>query len=381
MKARPNLGQRLLDFWTTLRELQRGSRGTARGDGSTLTPFARRFRASFRNLARWVEANLTRTTITGLENLPTQAPVIFAANHFSTYDAVLFMAHLPENTELVGPGDFKLLFPANILIPLAGIVRIKRAALDRDSLRLMSGALERGMNLALFPEGGTWEKRLEDVKPGAAYLSQQQNVPIVPISFGGTYNVWGKIIRLQRPRISIHFGEMLPPVVIEDRKRRAELLQAASLTLMQRIYEHLPPEDQARYDLMARQQFRADITYAPNRETTNADADFAVLAEVFSKPNLASPLWRNAKLPIVPLVKHGKFYPAAQFVVAAERLHTALTGEFSGYLNYRLGDDKAAQALDELTRLRELSLAAHHAGQAMRFGVGVKMLGNEANGM
>jgi hypothetical protein len=186
---------------------------------------------------------------------------------------------------------------------------------------------------------------------------------------------------LQRPRISIHFGEMLPPVVIEDRKRRAELLQAASLTLMQRIYEHLPPEDQARYDLMARQQFRADITYAPNRETTNADADFAVLAEVFSKPNLASPLWRNAKLPIVPLVKHGKFYPAAQFVVAAERLHTALTGEFSGYLNYRLGDDKAAQALDELTRLRELSLAAHHAGQAMRFGVGVKMLGNEANGM
>lgn len=368
MKAPLNFGQRLLDFWQTLRELQRGSRGT-KGDGTTLTPFALRFRGAFRGLARWVEANLTRTTITGLENLPTQSPVIFAANHFSTYDAVLFMAHLPENTELVGPGDFKLLFPANILIPLAGIVRIKRAALDRDSLKLMSSALERGMNLALFPEGGTWEKRLEDVKPGAAYLSQLQNVPIVPISFGGTYNVWGKIVRLQRPRITIHFGEMLPPVVIEDRKRRAELLQAASMTLMQRIYEHLPAEDQARYDLAARQQFHARLNAMPQPQSAAEQPDFAVLAEVFSKPNLASPLWRNAKLPLTPLVKHGKFYPAAQFVVAAERLHTALTGEFSGYLNYRLGDYKAARVLDELTHLRDLALAAHHAGQQLRFSV------------
>ena len=106
-----------------------------------LTPLQRRFRALGRRLARLVEAKLTQTVITGQENIPTQGPAIFAGNHASTYDAVLLIAHLPEATELVGPGDFKLLFPAEYLIELAGIVRIKRASLDRDSLRLMSSAL------------------------------------------------------------------------------------------------------------------------------------------------------------------------------------------------------------------------------------------------
>ncbi|MCA9905487.1 MAG: 1-acyl-sn-glycerol-3-phosphate acyltransferase, partial [Anaerolineae bacterium] len=226
---------------------------------SRLTPTQQRFRALGRRLARAVEAKLTRTTITGRENIPLHGPVIFAANHASTYDAVLFIAHLPEATELVGPGDFKLLFPAEHVIKLAGIVRIKRAALDRDSLRLMSGALEAGLNLALFPEGGTWEKRLEDVKPGVAYLSHTHHVPVVPISFGGTYQVWRKIMLLQNPEIHIHFGEPLPPVEIVDRKQRAQALHDYSLMLMRRIYEHLPTEDQARYDNAARARYHAEL--------------------------------------------------------------------------------------------------------------------------
>ncbi|MCL4248496.1 MAG: 1-acyl-sn-glycerol-3-phosphate acyltransferase [Anaerolineae bacterium] len=334
---------------------------------SRLTPAQRHFRAFGRRLTRFVEAWLTRTTITGSENIPLQGPVIFAGNHASTYDAVLIIAHLPEATELVGPGDFKLLFPAEHVIELAGIVRIKRATLDRDSLRLMSGALEAGLNLALFPEGGTWEKRLEDVKPGVAYLSHMHHVPVVPISFGGTYQVWRKLMLLQRPEIHIHFGEPLPPVEIVDRKQRAQALHDYSLMLMRHIYEHLPSEDQARYDNAARARYRAELVADAADTLSDRGMDFSVLAEFASKPNLISPLWRNARLPLKPLARHDRFYPAADFVIAAERLCSALNGEFAGYLNYRLGDEKAAQALDELDALQQFALDAHRSGHKLKF--------------
>jgi 1-acyl-sn-glycerol-3-phosphate acyltransferase len=363
--------KRLRQIWHDLRELQTGAKGAIKHGDERISPMARRFRGWFRRLARWVEHTLTRTRITGLENIPKERPLIFAANHASTYDAVLFMAHLPEDTELVGPGDFRLLFPANILVPLAGIVLIKRSTLDRESLRLMGSALEAGMNLALFPEGGTWEKRLDDVKQGVAYLSHLHNAPIVPISFGGTYHVWARIVRLQRPHITIHIGKPLPPVHIEDRKQRAETLQRTSLELMQAIYAHLPPADQHRYDIAARQQFHALLTAVPGGRPAGVSQgeqiDFVVLAELVSKPNLISPLWRNARLPLTPLLKHSTFYAAADFVVTAERLQSAFEGDFKGYLNYRLGDVKAATALQELAALRRIALAAHQQRQRLRF--------------
>jgi len=101
--------------------------------------------------------------------------------------------------------------------------------------------------------------------------------------------------------------------------------------------------------------------------TTHHFHDFPVLAELASKPNLASPLWRNARLPLKPLVQHSVYYPAADFVIVAERLQSAFSGAFAGYLNYRLGDEKAAAAMVELATLRDMALAAHHAGQRLRF--------------
>jgi 1-acyl-sn-glycerol-3-phosphate acyltransferase len=309
-------------------------------------PAVQRARAFFRWLAPILEALFTRTTISGVESIPITRPLIFAANHASTYDAVMLVAHMPADTELVGPGDFKLLFPADVLIGLAGIVRIKRAALDRDSLRLMGDALKAGKCLALFPEGGTWEKRLDDVKPGVAYLSQTHDATIVPVSFGGTYRVWGKILRLQRPHVTIHFGAPIPPVQIVDRKQRAEELRAASLRLMHAIYAHLPPADQARYDEAARQIFSGRIVGASEPATP-----YAVLAELASKPNLISPLLHNARLPLQPIAQISRSHSAADFMAALNALRTALNGEFSGYLNYRLGDHKAAQALSEIEQM------------------------------
>lgn len=299
-------------------------------------------RAVLRGVGRAALRLLTRTTVRGERALATPGPVIFAANHVSTFDAVLIFLLLPPDTVFVGPGDFPLEQPGEWLVNHLGLIRMKRGSLDRDGLKRMASVLKRGGRLALFPEGGTWEKPIDDVKSGVAYLSHVTGARIVPIGLGGTYCAWDTLLALRRPAISVRIGAPLPPVTVsESRHRRQDELQAAALALMARIYQLLTPETQARYDRYARVRYAGRLVFDPTRQQ-NPAVSFDALAELISKPNLFRPLHRIARLPVAPFLHPGRFYPLGTMRLAAESLLDAFAeGDFAGYLEYRLGEDKA----------------------------------------
>ncbi|RPI99248.1 MAG: 1-acyl-sn-glycerol-3-phosphate acyltransferase, partial [Chloroflexi bacterium] len=301
-------------------------------------------RRIFRLLGWLVVRTLTRTTITGREHLNTAGPVIFASNHTSTFDALLVITLLPTDTTFIGPGDFRLLWPANLVVKYAGLILMKRGSVDREGLKRMLDTLKGGGRLALFPDGGTWEKPIWDVKSGANYLSHATGARIVPMGFGGTYQIWMRILRLQFPRVTVRIGAPLPPTTVsEDRKRRPDDLQDAAVDLMRRIYDLLPPDTQAHYDRQARLEFSGALRFRPD-DRPAPDVPFAALAELVSKPNLFSPLYLNARLPVRPFVRAGRYVPAQQMKRAADALLAAFSaGDFAGYLEYRLGETKAAE--------------------------------------
>ena len=295
-----------------------------------------------RRVGRVALRALARVTIRGERALYTPGPVIYAANHVSTFDAMLFFLLLPPDTVFVGPGDFPLEQPGEWLVNRLGLIRMKRGSLDREGMKQMMAVLRRGGRLALFPEGGTWEKPIDDVKSGVAYLSHATGAAIVPIGFGGTYRAWDSLRALRRPAISVRIGAPLPPVrVSEDRHRRQDELQAASVALMKRIYDLLPLETQAHYDYFARVRYSGRLVFDPPRFPAPS-VSFDALAELVSKPNLFRPLHRVAKLPVAPFLHPGRFYPPGTMRLAAESLLNAFAeGDFAGYLEYRLGEDKA----------------------------------------
>lgn len=333
-------------------------------------------RIGLRLFAWIVERLLTRTTVTGLENVPHDGanPLIFAANHASTYDPVLLMLHIPVTVRPVGPGDFKLLWPASWVVEHLGVIRIQRGAADRESIKMMTEVLSSGQNLSLFPEGGTWEKRLDDVKPGVAYLSLATGARIIPVSIGGSYGVWRKIARLQRPKITLHFSPPMPPIQSPDRKQRGEMLHRASLDLMGIIYQHLPQEEQARYDLHARQQFSGQLEAIPATLDLADLPDFSVLAELVSKRNLFSPLHVNLQLPLGPLLNQHRFYSGLEVNDAVNALLDTFQTTLKDYLPYRMGNKKAAQALIELEALRQVSQQAMDQDVVLRFRPQVEVL-------
>jgi 1-acyl-sn-glycerol-3-phosphate acyltransferase len=317
----------------------------------------------FRGAGWLVVRLLTRTTITGREYLETGGPVIFAANHTSTFDALLLITLLPPDTTFIGPGDFKLLWPANLVVKYAGLILMKRGSVDREGLKLMMAALKNGGRLAMFPDGGTWEKPIYDVKSGANYLSHATNARIVPMGFGGTYQIWVRMLKLQFPRVTVRIGPPLPPTGAPDRKRRQDDLQAAAVELMRAIYDLLPPGTQAHYDRQARLTFSGALLFKPDA-ITPPDVSFDALAELVSKPNLFSPLYWNARLPVRPFVRSGKYFPAWKMKRAADALQAAFAeGDFASFLEYRLGETKAAEIR---AALAAISAATDGAGDGVK---------------
>jgi 1-acyl-sn-glycerol-3-phosphate acyltransferase len=301
-----------------------------------------------------IEKVLTRTTIEGLENLPTQGPVLFIANHFSTYDALMMQVHMPPGSYFVGPGDFKLAMGATWILQQAGIILTNRGAVDRQSLKYMEGVLNSGGMLAIFPEGGTWEKRLEDVKSGAAYLSMTTHASLLPIALGGTYRVWYDIVRFKRPKVTIRIGKLLPPMELSgNRKTRQKELDEASLAMMRVIYDMLPAPDQELYQRFARQHFTGKLEA---QGTTLESPSLNGLAEILLKPNLFAPLQNHGKGALQALTKQrGEFVPAASMTLAIQTLKTLFDTQFKGYLEYRLGDEKAESIYAELDQLLSIT--------------------------
>lgn len=311
---------------------------------------------------------LTRLTVTGREHLKTPGPVIYAGNHCSTFDALLLLTLLPPDTTFIGPGDFKLLWPANLVVRHIGLILMKRGSVDREGLKRMLDILKAGGRLAMFPDGGTWEKPIRDVKSGAAYLSHAAGARIVPMAYGGTYRVWEKIARLGFPRVSVTISAPLPPVSVSaDRKRRQDDLQEASVDLMLKLYDLLPPETQAFYDRQARLRFDGRLVFRPDGPPV-PEVPLAALAELVSKPNLFSPLVHNARLPVGPLARAGHFVPARRMKIAADALSRAFAaGDFAGYLEYRLGEAKAAEVRAALAAISAAMPAAEAAGVRVAF--------------
>lgn len=303
----------------------------------------------------------TRTTIGGQEHLAEPGPVIYAANHLSTFDALLLIALVPLDTHLVGPGDFKLTWPASWVLRQARLILMKRGTVDREGLKQMLDVLKAGQRLAMFPEGGTWEKGIDDVKSGVAYLSQTTGARLVPIGFGHTYSAWEEIAHLRRPLITVQIGPALPPVQVSGKRAtRQDELQAAALDLMHHIYDLLPPATQAQYDRQARQRFEGALRLSPApakpHQIEAMRVSYDALAELVSKPNLFRPLHANLRLPVVPFQQTGRFFPAATMRIAAQALLETLYegGALAGYIEYRLGDVKAfaiREALEAIVRL------------------------------
>jgi len=168
----------------------------------------------------------------GKENIPTQ-PAIFVGNHRSGLDGVFVTARLPwkrvKNTFFFAKDKHFHLAVARFLAPRNNIILMNINTNLRESILQMSEVLRQGKNLIIFPEGTrSKDKTIREFKEMFAILSQEFNVPIVPIAISGSERAAFRFKRIPRAFTRI-FVEFLPPVYpnpdenVQELKKRAQL--------------------------------------------------------------------------------------------------------------------------------------------------------------
>ena len=153
--------------------------------------------------------------VRGIRNLPAKAPYLICPNHASYIDPFVVMSVLPygvfKRVFFVGASEYFENWYMKLLARLANIVPVDPDVHLLRAMKVGAYGLRRGRILCIFPEGArSFDADVKEFKKGAAILAHEIGVPIVPVGFSGTHEVWPRDSMKIRPhKVRVVFGQPL----------------------------------------------------------------------------------------------------------------------------------------------------------------------------
>lgn len=188
--------------------------------------------------------SLSPVTLIGEEKLSLHQTAVYASNHLSYYDTPVLFARLPF--------QFRILAKQGLWkVPFIGwyLNRSGQVPVDQSSARNAVASLNRGIHtlkhglpLVIFPEGGrTRTGHPQPFVSGAAYMAIKAQVPLVPITLIGTYELLPMNTYHLHPRpLAIIIGD---PISTEGLTTRdADALTEQLLSTITATYLHYHPQ-------------------------------------------------------------------------------------------------------------------------------------------
>lgn len=160
--------------------------------------------------------------VTGLEHLAT-GPAIVAPNHIGFLDGVVVGVAAPRPIAFLTL-DRVFTGVTGTLLRAGGAISMPQSAAAGPALRRAVARLDRGELVGIFPEGARGRGRLEETRPGVAWLALASGAPIVPTAVVGTRHT-GELAGTLPPRgrkIVVAFGEPLTIGAPHDRAPRRQ---------------------------------------------------------------------------------------------------------------------------------------------------------------
>ena len=163
---------------------------------------------------------------------------VYASNHLSYYDTPMLFAKLPF--------QFRILAKASLWkLPFIGwyLNRSGQVPIDQSSARAGVASLGRGVKtlesglpLVIFPEGGrSANGELKSMVAGGAWMAIKAQVPLVPITLIGTYELLPIHSYVMRPRpLKLVIGDPIPTTGLTTRD--ADALTARLRSIIHETY-------------------------------------------------------------------------------------------------------------------------------------------------
>jgi len=324
-------------------------------------PRRRLLRAVIGTLTHIFMRIFTRTTVTGLHNIPRTGPAILVGNHVAMMEVVLMGIFTPRMVEIIGAGDLPLDPRYARMAHTWGFIPINRGTMDRKAMNTALDILKQGGLIGLFPEGGIWETTRKQAHPGAAWLSNKAQVPVIPMGFGGTFGSLQQLLKLKRPRLTMNIGTPIMPVQTNvEGKSRKDALQDSAEHIMARIADLVPQEEKERWRTITFDEYTltTDVVNASG-QPVDMPASCAIensqsLSRLFFQPVILRALNRNLQVPVEPFLTLNQ-HPSSQDIVNAAQNTLGYLEENPHFLTYRFGKEIGKEMKDGLIQLRDLA--------------------------
>ena len=130
-----------------------------------------------------------KVEVEGLENIPTDGPVIYMGNHQGNFDVMALTMAIPRRFSWLAKEELFRIPLFGGAMRRAGYIPLDRSD-GRRALKSMDAAAARirgGASVIIFPEGTrTYDGNLLPFKRGGFLLAAKAGVPIVPFTINGS---------------------------------------------------------------------------------------------------------------------------------------------------------------------------------------------------
>lgn len=189
-----------------------------------------RFYMTFHAIFKPVFSLLYPVTISGLENLPEDRPVVFCANHASALDPILFCLALPRKRpmRMMAKKELMTVPVLGWFLTKLGGFGVDRGNADLTAVKTAIKAIKEGKSLLVFPEGTRVEYEGEvQAKGGVVMIALRTGAMLLPAFVDGKKRLF------RRSRII--FGEPYLPETA-SRRATAEEYQTFADEVLRRAY-------------------------------------------------------------------------------------------------------------------------------------------------
>lgn len=174
--------------------------------------------------------------VKGRENLKKNQSYIFVANHQGAYDIFLIYGFLHIPIKWVMKQSLRKIPFVGKACEMAGFIFVDSSSpkAAANTIHKAEEKLKNGASIAIFPEGSrSWTGKLDKFKKGAYQMAIDLELPIVPVTINGSYDVMprGKLL------INPHEMELIIHKPIETKNLKTENLREVTLNIRKLVEE------------------------------------------------------------------------------------------------------------------------------------------------
>jgi len=205
------------------------------------------FRALFKLYFRWRVCNPERVPLAG--------PVILASNHASFLDPPLVGAGVRRGINYLSRENLFRFPVMGWVLRHWQVVPVDRDGGGAAGLKAILDRLLAGGAIILFPEGTrTRDGKLQPARSGIGLTVIKSTAPVVPVRVFGTYQAYGRHLRLPRPyRMTVKYGQPMrfaqlrAEAKVCSKRRLKEIYQQVADELMAAIASLQPHTDKQEF--------------------------------------------------------------------------------------------------------------------------------------